>query len=99
MKKILIISRHEIILASLLNQLYEHNFDSMGALRDAEALSFLQSFNPDLVVLAGAFTESEQLSLMEQLLDSQPAIAIISFKGSAKKIVEAVNTALEIENK
>jgi DNA-binding response OmpR family regulator len=94
MKKILVISRHEIILASLLNQLYEHNFDSIGALRDAEALSFLRSFQPDLVVLAGVFTESEHLSLMEQLMDNQPVVEIISFQGSAKKIVEAVNKAV-----
>jgi chemotaxis response regulator CheB len=95
MKKILVISRHEIILASLLNQLYEHNFDSIGALRDAEAVAFLQRFQPDLVVLAGSFTESEQQALMEQLMDNQPALAIISFRGSAKKIVEMVNQALE----
>jgi DNA-binding response OmpR family regulator len=94
MKKILVISRHEIILASVLNQLYEHNFDAMGALRDTEALSFLRSFQPDLVVLAGAFAETERLSLMEQFMDSQLNIPIISFQGSAKKIVEAVSTAL-----
>jgi DNA-binding response OmpR family regulator len=97
MKKILVISRHEIILASVLNQLYEHNFDSIGAVRDAEAVSFLRSFKPDLVVLAGAHTETERLSLMEQLIDSQSNIPIISFQGGAKKIVEAVNSALELK--
>lgn len=94
MKKILVISRHEIILASVLNQLYEHNFDSIGALRDAEAVTFLHSFQPDLVVLAGAFTESERLSLSEQLIDNQANVPVISFQGSAKKIVDVVNTAL-----
>jgi PleD family two-component response regulator len=93
MKKILVISRHEIILASVLNQLYENNFDSIGALRDAEALTFLHRFQPDLVVLAGVFTESERLSLTEQLLDNQANLEIISFQGSAKKIVEVVNAA------
>jgi chemotaxis response regulator CheB len=97
MKKILVISRHEIILASVLNQLYEHNFDSIGAIRDAEAVSFLRSFKPDLVVLAGAFTETERLSLMEQLMDGQLNIPIVSFQGSAKKIVETVNSALELK--
>jgi PleD family two-component response regulator len=96
MKKILVISRHEIVLASVLNQLYEHDFDSIGALRDTEAVSFLRSFKPDLVVLAGIFTESERLSLMEQLLDNQASVSIISFQGSAKKIVESVNTALNL---
>jgi DNA-binding response OmpR family regulator len=94
MKKILVVSRHEIILASVLNQLYEHNFDSIGALRDTEALSFLRSFKPDLVVLAGVFAEIERLSLMEQLMDSQLNIPIIPFQGSAKKIVETVNATL-----
>jgi hypothetical protein len=37
------------------------------------------------------------LSLIEQLMDSQLNIPIISFQGSAKKIVETVNSALELK--
>jgi DNA-binding response OmpR family regulator len=93
MKRILLISRNEMILSSLLNHLFEQGFDAMGALRDAEAVSFLKTFKPHLVVLAGAFTESEKTHLMEQLMDSSD-VPIIAYRGSAKNLSENVNKAL-----
>jgi DNA-binding response OmpR family regulator len=100
MKKILVISRHEIILASLLNHLYDNDFDSIGALRDAEATAFLQRFKPDLVILAGHFEDAERQHLMEQLmehlLDFVPNPPIISYKGGVKNLLETVNNALAI---
>jgi glutamate formiminotransferase / formiminotetrahydrofolate cyclodeaminase len=93
MKKILLISRHEIILASLLNHLYENDFDSIGALRDAEAVSFLKSFKPDLVILGGRFEDVERAELMTQLIDNQPNVKVISYQGGAKNLLETVNSA------
>jgi DNA-binding response OmpR family regulator len=93
MKKILLISRHEIILASLLNHLYENGFDSIGALRDAEALSFLKNFKPDLVILGGSFTETEQTELMKQLISCQQDVLITTYKGGVKNLLETVNQA------
>lgn len=94
MKRILLISRYEMILSSLLNQLFENGFDAMGALRDAEAVSFLKTFKPDLVILGGAFSETEKTHLMEQLIDTQSDVPIISYQGSAKNVLESVNKAL-----
>lgn len=94
MKKILIISRHEIILASQLNHLYENGFDSIGALRNAEAVSFLKSFKPDLVILGGQFTEMEQAELIEQLRNCQQDVLITTYKGGVKHLLETVNKAL-----
>ena len=91
MKKILLVSRHEIILASLLNHLYEQGFDSIGALRDAEAVSFLKSFKPDLVILGGAFDATEKEALTAQLIDYQTDIRIVSFQGGVKNLLETVN--------
>jgi AmiR/NasT family two-component response regulator len=96
MTKILVVSRHTILLASALNHLYENGFDAIGALRDAEAVAFLKSFKPDLVVLSGQFEESEQRELMEQLIDCQEDIKIISFSGGVKTLLPMVNSALEI---
>jgi DNA-binding response OmpR family regulator len=96
MKKILIISRHEIILASQLNHLYENGFDSIGALRDAEAVFFLKSFKPDLVILGGQFTEMEQTELIEQLRNCQQDVLITTYKGGVKHLLETVNKALAI---
>jgi AmiR/NasT family two-component response regulator len=95
MKKILVISRHEIILASLLNHLYENDFDSIGALRDAEAVAFLQRFKPDLIILAGHFEDAERHNLMEQLTCFTPNPPIISYKGGVKNLLEVVNHALK----
>jgi PleD family two-component response regulator len=95
MKKILLISRHEIILASLLNHLYEKGFDSIGALRDAEAASFLESFKPDLVILGGRFEDAERAELMMQLIDNQPNVQIISYQGGVKNLLETVNMAFQ----
>ena len=94
MKRILLISRYDLILSSLLNQLFEQGFDAMGALRDAEAVSFLKTFKPHLVILAGAFTASEKILLMEQLMDCPSDVPIISYQGSAKNLLENVNKAL-----
>lgn len=94
MKKILLISRYDLILSSLLNQLFEQGFDAMGALRDAEAVSFLKTFKPNLVVLGGAFSKTEKTHLMEQLIDTQSNVPIISYQGSAKNLLENVNKAL-----
>ena len=91
MKKILLISRHEIILASLLNHLYEQGFDSIGALRDAEAVAFLKTFKPNLVILGGVFETIEKENLIAQLLDYQSDIHIISYQGGVKKLLETVN--------
>ena len=91
MKKILIISRHEIILASLLNLLYENGFDAMGALRDAEALSFLKSFKPDAVILAGDFDQAELQRLMTQLIGNQLDLPVLVYRGGAKGLLEKVN--------
>ena len=91
MKKILLVSRHEIILASLLNHLYEQGFDSIGALRDAEAVSFLKNFKPDLVILGGAFDATEKEALTAQLIDYQTDICIVSFQGGVKNLLETVN--------
>jgi AmiR/NasT family two-component response regulator len=96
MKKILVISRHEIILASLLNHLYENDFDSIGALRDAEAVAFLQHFKPDLVILAGHFEDAERQNLTEQLMCFTPNPPIVSHKGGVKNLLETVNNALAI---
>lgn len=95
MKKILLISRHEIILASLLNHLYENDFDSIGALRDAEAVSFLKSFKPDLVILGGTFTPIEKEALIAQLIDYQSDVSIISYQGGVKNLMETVNKAFK----
>jgi PleD family two-component response regulator len=95
MKKILLISRHEIILASLLNHLYENGFDSIGAIRDAEAVSFLQKFKPDLVILGGAFEGDEKEKLTAQLIDCQKDVKIISYRGGVKNLMEMVNSSLE----
>ena len=91
MKKILIISRHEIILASLLNHLYNNGFDALGARRDAEAVSFIKSFKPDLVILAGDFEFVEQEELMAQLNECQPNTFIFSYRGGVKDLMERVN--------
>ena len=91
MKKILIISRHEIILASLLNHLYENGYDAMGALRDAEALSFLKSFKPDAVILAGPFDQAELQRLMTQFIGYQLDLPVLVYQGSAKGLLEKVN--------
>ena len=96
MKRILLISRHEIILASLLNHLYEQGFDSIGALRDAEAVAFLKSFKPNLVILSGAFETTEKDNLMAQLLDYQHDIRIVSYQGGVKKLLETVNNEFQI---
>ena len=95
MKKILLISRHEIILASLLNHLYEQGFDSIGALRDAEAVAFLKSFKPDLVILGGAFDAVEKDILTAQLIDYQLDIRVISYQGGVKNLLGTVNKALQ----
>ena len=91
MKKILLVSRHEIILASLLNHLYENGFDAMGALRDAEALSFLKSFKPDAVILAGDFDQAELQRLMTQLIGNQLDLPVLVYRGGAKGLLEKVN--------
>ncbi len=91
MKKILLISRHEIILASLLNYLYEQGFDAIGALRDAEAVSFLKNFKPDLVILGGRFDAAEKETLITQLIDYQSDIHIISYAGGVKNLLATVN--------
>ena len=96
MKKILLISRHEIILASLLNHLYEQGFDSIGALRDAEAVAFLKTFKPDLVILGGAFEAIEKENLTTQLLDYQSDIRVVSYRGGVKNLLEMVNKAIDI---
>jgi glutamate formiminotransferase / formiminotetrahydrofolate cyclodeaminase len=93
MKKILLISRHEIILASLLNHLYENDFDSIGALRDAEAVSFLKSFKPDLIILGGRFEDAKRTELVAQLIDCQPNVKIIDYQGGVKNLLETVKTA------
>lgn len=95
MKKILLISRHEIILASLLNHLYEQGFDSIGALRDAEAVAFLKTFKPDLVILGGAFETNEREDLITQLIDYQPNIRLISYQGGVKNLLETVNKGFQ----
>ena len=95
MKKILLISRHEIILASLLNHLYEQGFDSIGALRDAEAVSFLKTFKPNLVILGGAFETIEKENLVTQLLDYQSDIHIILYQGGVKNLLKTVNKAFQ----
>ena len=96
MKKILLVSRHAIILASQLNHLYENNFDAIGALRDAEAVSFLKSFKPDLVIFGGHFDATEETKLMEALRDCQPNVLIIKYQGGVKNLLETVNKALAI---
>ena len=95
MKKILLISRHEIILASLLNHLYEQGFDSIGALRDAEAVSFLKTFKPDLVILGGTFEAAEKDALITQLTDYQLDIRIISYQGGVKNLLKTVKKAFQ----
>jgi DNA-binding response OmpR family regulator len=97
MKKILLVSRHEIILASLLNHLYEHGFDSIGALRDAEAVAFLRSFKPDLVILGGYFEDEEKVNLKRQLIDCQPTIKIIDYAGGVKNLLTTVEKAFNNE--
>jgi two-component SAPR family response regulator len=94
MKKILIISRHSIILASALNHLYENGFDSIGAMRNEEAVSFLKNFKPDLVILGGVFEEIEKKELMEQLIDCQTDVAIIPFASGVKNLLPMVKKAL-----
>jgi AmiR/NasT family two-component response regulator len=96
MTKILVVSRHTILLASALNHLYENGFDAIGALRDAEAVAFLKSSQPDLVVLSGHFEETEQKDLRAQLIDCQEDVRIISFSGGVKNLLPMVNSALEI---
>jgi two-component SAPR family response regulator len=98
MKKVLLVSRHDIILMSLLNHLYEQGFDSIGALRDAEAVAFLRSFKPDLVILGGHFDEDEKLDLTKQLIDCQSTIKIISYAGGVKNLLATVEKALSNEH-
>ncbi len=95
MKKILLISRHEIILASLLNHLYEQGFDSIGALRDAEAVAFLKTFKPDLVILGGAFDAAEKENLIAQLIDCQSDMRFVSYQGGVKNLLATVDKAFQ----
>lgn len=91
MKKVLVISRYEIVLASVLNRFYENGFDALGALRNAEALSFLKSFKPDFVVLSGAFELAEQEDLTAELIDYQPNLTIIVHRSGVNELMQKVD--------
>ncbi len=88
-KRVLVISRHELQLASILNFLYESGFDSIGVLQNDEALRFFDEHDPDIIIISSTVDEASSVFLKQHFLHLKPHLTILELSGgvSALKIL------------
>jgi DNA-binding response OmpR family regulator len=84
MKKIIVLSPSEMVLAGYLNALYEAGFDSVGARSEAEFLKTYEWFKPDLVVLGNGVEQA----ILQFLQDNFSQIPIIEHKKGVKGLAD-----------
>jgi hypothetical protein len=84
MKKIIVLSTSELVLASLLNALYEAGCDSVGARSEAELLKTYDWFKPDLIVIGNGV----ETSTIQFLHDHFPQIPTVEHKKGVNGLIE-----------
>ena len=94
MKRILVIGRHTLGLASVLNRLYENDFDSIGAVTDAEALRVFERFQPDAVLIIGDVEVASKALFHAVFTEKNAFLPVIEHIGGVSGIVEKIRLAL-----
>ncbi|MBL7815858.1 MAG: hypothetical protein JNL70_12660 [Saprospiraceae bacterium] len=79
--RVLYIARYELALASALNFLYESGFDSLGALRDEEALELFKEYEPQLVIINQHVENNSKVLLKDSLLKNNASLTILEHEG------------------
>ena len=89
MKRILVIAKHGLQLASVLNFLYESGFDSIGALQKDEALRFFDIHDPHIVIISSSIDDETNHFLKQHFLKIKPNLTILELSGglSALKLL------------
>ena len=95
-KRILVIGRHELQLASVLNFLYESGFDSIGALQNDETLRFFDEHDPHIVIIVNPVDDESSNFFKQHFLKIKPNLTILELSGGVsalKLLVEKINIA------
>ena len=86
MKRVLVIARHELQLASVLNYLYESGFDSIGALQNDEALRFFDELDPHVVIISSTIDDDSSRFLKQYFHKIKPNMTIIELSGGVSAL-------------
>ena len=93
-KRVLFIGRHELNLASVLNFLYESGYDSMGALRNDEAIRLFVEHDPHLLILSNHVDDESKAYFKKVFLEIKPSLTILEHSGS----ISALKLLIENNN-
>ena len=86
MKRILVIAKHELQLASVLNYLYESGFDSIGARQNDEALRFFDEHDPHIVIISNSVDDESSFFLKQHFLKTKPNLTILELSGGVSEL-------------
>lgn len=81
MKRVLVIAKHELQLASVLNFLYESGFDSIGARQNDEALLFFDEHDPHILIISSSVDDESSRFLKHHFLKIKPSLTILELSG------------------
>ena len=93
-KRALVIAKQELLLASVLNFLYESGFDSIGALNSDEALRFFEEHDPHIVVISNYGDDASNVVFKKYFLNIKPSLTILEYSGgisALKLLIENIN--------
>ncbi len=87
--RVLVIGRYELQLASLLNFLYEAGYDSIGALKNEEALHFFDEHDPHIVIMTNHVDEMSRITFKKIFIEKKETLTIFDLDGgiSALKLL------------
>ncbi len=93
-KRVLVIGRQELQLASVLNFLYESNFDSIGVLQNDEALRFFDEHDPHIIIINSTVDDESKQFLKQYFQKIKPNLTVLELSGG----VSALKSLLEEAN-
>ena len=85
-KRILVISRQELQLASVLNFLYESHFDSIGVLQNDEALRFFDEHDPHIFIISSTVDNESKQFLKQHFLKIKPNLIVLELSGGVSAL-------------
>ena len=88
-KKVLVVGRNELNLASVINFLYESGYDSIGVLQKQDALRFFEEHEPHILIFSNLSDEALKIELKNIFYKKNPTLTFFEHFGgiSALKLL------------
>ena len=85
-KRVLVIGRQELQLASVLNYLYESGFDSIDVLQNDEALHFFDEHDPHILIISNTVDDESSHFLKQHFQKIKPNLNILELSGGVSAL-------------